>query len=313
MRDHSRGSNGLALLLSVTLVLVALAGCVGSGGPSDAAPTVDDGTGDDGDDGDATDGNGTGANATETPAVPSSISFGACKTHLGAFEIPAELAADEMPPGFAPASAYHPVGGTATVIAAGNACGNATSDAFDGPVDDLRGLDLFLQVDPPDEYEDEDLLNYLIHIGSVTTSPKVMQVQQAWNLTSVEEGSVELTETITPGARTGQVEARSDNLSATLHTAVPSEAAGQDNDGFTSRLLVVPDEEVTDVVDINASAFTRITGAGEMVLEPFGTGPVDRAFWAVINAATTGYASHWVADGFGFELWRRAPAEVAGS
>lgn len=313
MGDHRRGSNGFALLLSVTLVLVALAGCVGSSGPSDAAPTVDDGTGQDGDAGNATDGNGTGANATEAPAVPSSISFGACKTHIGAFEIPEELAADEMPPGFSPASAFHPAGGTATVIAAGNACGNATSDALDGSVDGPGQFDLLLQVDPPDQYEDEDVLNYLIPILSVTTSPEVLEVYRAWNLTSFEKGSVELTETITPAARNGQVEARGENLSATLHTAVPSEAAGQDDPGFTSRMFVVPDGEVTDVVDINASAFTRITGAGEMALEPFGTDPVDRASWAVINAATTGYADHWVADGFEFELWRRAPAEVAGS
>lgn len=54
----------------------------------------------------------------------------------------------------------------------------------------------------------------LLPLAAVTTSPEVREVQQARTLNSVEEGSVDRTETTTPAARTGQIDVRSDNGSS---------------------------------------------------------------------------------------------------
>lgn len=301
----------LAIAFAVVLPAVPLAGCVGSDAPSGpAGPTVDAGDGA----GNGTDrpgDNATRANATGGPAVPSRLSFGGCTVHLGLFFVPAAFIAEQVPPGFSPAS-QDPAGGTATVVAVGAACGNATSDGFDGPVDGVGAMTFFLAVDPPDEYEDGDLADHLLHIATANTFPEVVQVQQAWNLTSVEEGGVDLVETATAAARTGQVEARSENVSATLHTATESGATASAEPGFTARLYAVPDGEVTDVVDINVSAYNRTEGTAKMVFEPFGTGPADLAFWAATNAVTTGMGVHYVADGLQVDHWRRAPAQVTG-
>lgn len=301
----------LAIAFAVVLLAVPLAGCVGSDAPSGpAGPTVDAGAGA----GNGTDrpgDNATRANGTGGPAVPSRLSFGGCTSHLGFFFLPAELVAEEVPPGFSPAS-QDPAGATATVIAVGAACGNATSDGFDGPVDGVGAMTFFLAVDPPDEYEDGDLADHLIHIATANTSPDVVEVQQAWNLTPVEEGSVDLIETSTAAARTGQVEARSENVSATLHTATESASTASADPGFTVRLYAVPDGEITDVVDINVSAYNRTEGTAKMVFEPFGTDPGDLAFWTATNAVTTGMGVHYVADGLEVDYRRRAPAEVTG-
>lgn len=324
------------IALALVLTAAALAGCIGSeASPGDAAPRdadeetesvthetsasdeakdSDEESGpDDGDEASNADdrateaGNGTG-NETNPSAVPSSMTFSGCDVQVGVFEVPAALAAEKIPEGFQPTSVVQPAAPTASFVVDAHNCEKATSDALEDPVEASGWVSYFLAVDPPDAYEDESVDFYFLPVASIADAPEVADVFEAWDVT-VEEGTVDLSATTTPAARTGQLEVESNNISSTLHTAVSSEAAEGDPD-HRARWFQVSDGEVTSIVQPTVSASGAFLGWAERVVETAPSDPGDLPFWAAVNPATRGVSQHLTAERIAFE--HLDPAGVAG-
>lgn len=319
MKRTTRWTIALVLLLTAP----AMAGCIGSdasagdAGPTDADDRIasadnedtdgDNGAGDESDNAD--DGDETSNDDETTPsAVPSTMTFSGCDVQVGVFEIPAPLVAEKIPQGFEPTSVLQPAAPTASFIVDSHACGDATSDAFDAPVEDVGWVIYFLAVDPPDEYGHESVDFYFLPVAGVSDSQEVLDVYEAWNLT-FEDGTVDLTATTTPAARTGQLEVRSDNISSTLHTAVSSEAA-EGNPDHRARIFDVSDGEITGIVQPTVSASGAFLGEAERIVETAPSDPGEVPFWTAANPATRGVSQHFIAERI--DIQHLDPDEVTG-
>lgn len=306
-----RGSARIPIVLLTALLLIAvpLAGCTGSSGPSDAVPTADDGdetdTGDETDDGNATD--GTGDNGT-VPATTTRLTLAGCNAQQAVFVVPAAVAEGQMPEGFGPADPFGTGGATTALVAVGISCKNATSDGFADPVEGFGSFVAFLAVDPPDEYEDPDVDNYLLQVATVTSTEEVRSVYEDWNL-SAEEGSVSLSVTgVSPGARKGTVDVQGEDVQATIHTAVQAQTRSEAD--FRVRTFGIVNGTVTDVVDIAVTGSTFTDGVSKLELGTPPTDADDLQFWALFSPMS-GIATHYVDASMTIDMTRR-PASAFG-
>lgn len=313
-------SNEVPVLLLAALLLVAvpLAGCTGSGGPSETTPTVgdgnetDDGNGMDG--GNATDEggdpNGTEGNAT-AGTLPTRVAYAGCTMHEAAFPFPRDQVASSIPEGFEPID-YDPTGTTVEIRLMGHFCDNATSDRF--AIEDSVGeLHAYLPVEPPSDLASAEAERHLIAFGSIVGREEIQELRSDWDLGDPELGSQSMTNLLGPAGRVGTYRAESDSVQITLHSRVEGTAPAVD--ARTSRIFGfedLDDGNLTSVVDWTLANVARTEGVARGVVDLPGTDPGDLQAFAGFNAVMTGEAWHHFGDGLGFEMVRKDPSVVAG-
>lgn len=229
------------------------------------------------------------------------MSFKDCDIQVGAFEFPAALAAEAVPPGFEPTSLVAPDGPTATFAVDAHSCEHVTVqppnvwEPPDGTVEDVGWVSYVLGVDPPERFKEagtrNDVDHHRISLAAVADSEQVVDVFEAWNLT-FEEGTVDMEETNAIAARKGQFTAESDSISSTLHTAV-SPAAEGGNASHKGWSYIVDNGEVIGIVEFDVTGNTQFLGGAERIVETAPSNQDEVPFWAAKNPATRGVGLHF--------------------
>ena len=178
------------------------------------------------------------------------LEIGDCVEHSGVFTYPAIQAEPYLPPGFEAtgSSGQDLPGDRASLVIMVLDC--------EGPAPDARSTQWFvwLVVDPPEAYTNDDAALHYLQVRAVTTSETLHQQMDAWGISNLLLGDVELEGAPgAPGLDAWQTTADDGSGSATMRSRAvgdhPELAPG------TIRIFGVEDGEVTGMVDAVSSAW----------------------------------------------------------
>lgn len=286
----------LAWVLVSLLLATGLAGCLGasddpgsSTAPNNVSEPGGNATG-------AATGNGSSEAATAEPnaTTPRRIRYSGCTLLQAIFAAPGPVT-PQTPDGFTPAAPGYPglMGAAGTIVVDGHVCEDAT--AGQRTLQDVTELHMYVLVDPPDRFESGQIDSYAVALGGVAGDATLHDLYRSWNLSEVEQGTVETTITRAgPAAEQGQVTVDSGDVTAQLLTATEGQGSGLP--AYSARTFSLEDGEVASVVDIGVEPGNQTTGAAKLAVTDPPTSTGSPVLMAALNGLGTGLVSHQTMD-----------------
>lgn len=270
---------GLQWIMILLLVTAALAGCTsspdGDQGPEGEPSDNMDGDGDDNGDDD-------GVQNEEDEHSATTWAYGGCTAQQAVF-FPPKDGFDFLPEGFSPAQGPDPAGQTTIVLTLIFDCGNMTS-ASTGELRDVLEAHLYLVVDPPSEYQDSEMANYLFHVLGVVSHGELRDLFDDAGI-SIDDGSVSYATQSLPFGHTSEAEVQS-WLDFEVRTVIEgTESAGEP---FQVRTFGFNDtaDTVSHMIDFDVGERTVAEGTAKFSTTDTG----DPQIFAMLNTIGTGLA-----------------------